>query len=478
VAPTLSLVSPQGLHVIASLRDGQPEIAFSTPAGGVTAQAERSAYVVELGRNDMLEIYLPVPAPGQWTAQVGGVTAGADAIVEVRGNLPLPSLAISARPISRHGTKEPVVVVSGSLRGSSVLTSVSLYAGTSPCSTRDNVAGPAVPGLLLSASVPLRHGHFNYTWHTSSAPTGNYTVYAVANNGVGPLLSACSPTRVTVTQPKPIAASGHKANKRNAQSAQAKTGRAPAEEGQPPATRAPGPVLAVPILPGNGTGVPSRAPDGGTGMLPVPTFIVNGFATPKSFPAFPGRSAASTPAIAINDYEGITGMTPLGAAALDYVTTRVPPWGNYLCTQIPNCYELTFIKFTYEYPISLADEEAIEKQVDANRAKACGRDPFLPTHKPGAPDNVLDPVTMKVTKNGEMTSCDEYPFASTTQGGKNAIVAGVTIRENNRQGGMLSRFMQNNALALYENEGKFYVCVQLPAGKPPLAPTPLHAGRC
>jgi Deoxyribonuclease NucA/NucB len=41
---------------------------------------------------------------------------------------------------------------------------------------------------------------------------------------------------------------------------------------------------------------------------------------------------------------------------------------------------------------------------------------------------------------GSRLSCDEYPFASTLQGGRNASIAGVPRVEQRRQGGALRAF--------------------------------------
>lgn len=43
-------------------------------------------------------------------------------------------------------------------------------------------------------------------------------------------------------------------------------------------------------------------------------------------------------------------------------------------------------------------------------------------------------------------SPDEYPFASTLEGGAGARIADVPIREQRIQGGILSRFYQNNGI--------------------------------
>lgn len=43
-------------------------------------------------------------------------------------------------------------------------------------------------------------------------------------------------------------------------------------------------------------------------------------------------------------------------------------------------------------------------------------------------------------------NCDEYPFASTFQGGRGAVVRLVPIRENSIQGGMLAAFYRRNRI--------------------------------
>ena len=49
-------------------------------------------------------------------------------------------------------------------------------------------------------------------------------------------------------------------------------------------------------------------------------------------------------------------------------------------------------------------------------------------------------------KPGPGMSCDEYPFASTNQGGKNAVIVAVPIKENSSQGGQLSAFYRRNSI--------------------------------
>ena len=49
-------------------------------------------------------------------------------------------------------------------------------------------------------------------------------------------------------------------------------------------------------------------------------------------------------------------------------------------------------------------------------------------------------------KPGNGMSCDEYPFASTYEGGTGAVIAAVPIKENSSQGGQLSAFYRRNSI--------------------------------
>lgn len=55
------------------------------------------------------------------------------------------------------------------------------------------------------------------------------------------------------------------------------------------------------------------------------------------------------------------------------------------------------------------------------------------------------------------TSCDEYPFASTYQGGAGASIRAVTVLEQNIQGGTLSAFYRINSIP---ERGRFRVEVR------------------
>ncbi|WP_165759447.1 NucA/NucB deoxyribonuclease domain-containing protein [Mycobacterium decipiens] len=74
----------------------------------------------------------------------------------------------------------------------------------------------------------------------------------------------------------------------------------------------------------------------------------------------------------------------------------------------------------------LADKQAIKR----NREAACGT----------ARTRELGPRPLSIRN----PSCDEYPFASTYQGGAHTSIAWVSVEENSRGGGNLSQFYQDN----------------------------------
>ena len=59
-------------------------------------------------------------------------------------------------------------------------------------------------------------------------------------------------------------------------------------------------------------------------------------------------------------------------------------------------------------------------------------------------------------KAGKDMSLDEFPFASTRQGGKGAAVRAIPVGEQNAQGGKMSSFYQNNNI---KDGGSFIVKV-------------------
>jgi hypothetical protein len=80
--------------------------------------------------------------------------------------------------------------------------------------------------------------------------------------------------------------------------------------------------------------------------------------------------------------------------------------------------------------------------IAANRTAACG----------GAAADVT--ALNNAGGPGTPASCDEYPFASSTQGGAGAQALIVPAFENQAQGGALAQFYQNNNIA---NNGAYTV---------------------
>lgn len=78
------------------------------------------------------------------------------------------------------------------------------------------------------------------------------------------------------------------------------------------------------------------------------------------------------------------------------------------------------------------------QQAAANRTASCG--PAGPTV-----------AQMNNFAGATVFSCDEYPFASTTQGGATAQVMIVPLIENNIQGGQLSAFYNANGVGIGTN---------------------------
>jgi hypothetical protein len=400
---TLTLISPTGLQIAASLVNGKPQLQITAPGRQATSREAQSAYVIQLASGNALQIYLPSPTPGRWTKQISRVPG---THLYVRGNKPSPTVAVTAaaKPVSRGGKR--IVTITGSLAGVAASPTGALFAGRSACAADE----PEAPGVVLAAAQAVHNGRFTYAWDVSKVASGRYTVYAVANNGRGPLTRACSP-HATVVAAKAVRKT---ASVRTLLSA---------------------PVGALHVL-----------------ALPVPVLYVNG--TGATILDLSGTTIPPTPVIALNDYIGIVGHEPGGALVDHYVKPRAntkppPAWPKYSCKVPGGCAHLHFIRYA-----------GGSKTPAQNRYAACGRQPFKVKADPGAPKE-LNPTTGKLVPNVTRTSCDEFPFASTVEGGADAIVIGVQRRENSRQGGIISQFMQRNALALGQHVGEFYVCVKL-----------------
>jgi hypothetical protein len=95
---------------------------------------------------------------------------------------------------------------------------------------------------------------------------------------------------------------------------------------------------------------------------------------------------------------------------------------------------------------------------DKNRSQSCGKNPFSPRHSPG-------PLDKPISNTNVYYSCDEFPFASTIEGGRKdgrlSVIRGVPLDQNTRQGRLLWDFYRLNlpTLETETNKGLFYMCV-------------------
>ncbi len=180
-----------------------------------------------------------------------------------------------------------------------------------------------------------------------------------------------------------------------------------------------------------------RFPDQTAGKPAIPTFTVN----PRS-----------TPCIAANDAAAIDGFDPSTGS---YAVTVDRSTGGYIqYTAQPQFDKLTVTEFS--------GNENWEDHEELNRKAACGKDPFFTGNTPGPTDLADIPFIQSNSRSKKgffYWSCDEYPFASTNEGGSAAIIRGVELDENNKQGGDLSAFYIREANALDQNQGQFYVYV-------------------
>jgi Deoxyribonuclease NucA/NucB len=106
---------------------------------------------------------------------------------------------------------------------------------------------------------------------------------------------------------------------------------------------------------------------------------------------------------------------------------------------------------------------------DFNAIKEDGQDSTL-TYGRLDPANECEPVSEENRRNAckkftvkdqKKPSCDEYPFASTRQGGEDATTMGVPDEQQHSQGGQMSAFLRKYRAELAQLNGKFRVCVKL-----------------
>jgi hypothetical protein len=482
-SPTFTLEGPHGLHIVAHANG--PTIAVTGPgASGV--------YLLDVKTPRSLALFMPKPVVGDWTVRA---TGGGGIGVHVQGNKPTPTLTVEAPAAGQtlHATvAAPTQTIRGTLHGADPNATVTLYAGRTGC------AGP-----LLASRVRAGGGMWSFDWNTAGLQSGSYHVYAVLDNGTGPLVSVCSTGTVSVERPAHPAGPKHLTATLKQQAVvaawQAPDAAGTARgyvirwrtAGRPPGTWHPvdaGASLTFTLrVPPNTGGyeIGVAAYDAAGRPGPYATIKAAGPKAPKRSKAQRARKTAvasapirfldsaaaaadcaapsgnrkkevtvpifrvtsTTPNIAYNDAAAINGKDPSDGTKARWVQN-----GKYAPYPHKAPGDLQYGRLSYS--------NGCVKLSKTNRQAACGKDPFKEGKSPGPPDGKkINPKT-GAQMNGKSTSCDEYPFASSKQGGATAIIRGVPLAENSQQGRDLSKFLRENANALVLLDGLFQVCVE------------------
>jgi len=422
-SPELELETPGGRRVIAG-ESGSLRLVGPAPSGEERDQLAKIR-AVRTGMPHTVIVYLPGAYPGRWTARVNGASPGRYRL-DVTGNEALPRLAVS-RPGPRRAltatAKRRVVAIGGTLSGADRGATVALYAAPGRCK------GGARPGGAqpLASGVRVRGGSWHHRWDTKGLAPGRYSVVAELENGTGALVVACS-KRAVVVKGRAHRRAQRKPRGRRARKVASATNSVFA---RPLVRAAAKPKDEKVKLCGNAKET-RRSDDQPDERLAIPTFFVS---TDATF-----DSQKPTPDIAFNDAAGISGKEWSGRGSpktADAIYGKKGPFKHTIGDR-PLHYG----------PLTPGKNNCADVS-DANRKAACGTQPFRGTN-PGPADG--DP---------EKVSCDEFPFASTVEGGGRAIVRGVRDEENDRQGGLFGAFLRRHQNALRQNKGAFYVCVEL-----------------
>ena len=441
--------------VVLSAKQGSPQLELTTPGGQqvtVTGPGElraapgadrdelRDIYSVHTRVPHSVSVYLPdaQPEKGRWSARPVNVTPG-EFSIDVVGNEPLPRLAVThpgrATKVTR---RRPAVALRGTLSRARSGSTVTLYAdrgGT--CARRRGVPVRSGAALAIARNVPVRNGSWKRRWNTRKVPGGRYMIMAELNNGPEALVVACAKAPVDVV-----------------------VKRKPARKRKPPRKRkrpaAPKASMSfvdfAPIAPARrGESYKEYCDTEETNQdVLIPRFTVT--------------LAMQMNDIAINDAAAITGTDPLtnkDAQTLDENRKNYEP---YEWPVKPNTAPavLHWGRFANQPKLDVECEEVGSR----HRRQACKGRPFAGKHKP-APGK---------------TSCDEYPMASTAEGGrsgvKKAIIRGVKREENDRQGGNFGAFVQEYADELAATGGKFEVCIEYKKDATSKREKPKYAGIC
>jgi len=440
-------------------RRGAPTLALVAPDGRVITpgRAGPGAYVVRAAGSHAVALYLPAARPGLWRVRLGNLHGGEGDRFTMLGNRPQPSLSVtlprrSQTVVASSGRSR--VTVAGLLRNGDVGATVSLFYTQSRTVALRGRRTPNYAGTPLAANIPVRAGAWRYGWATHGLPAGRYYLYATLDNGTGPLVTAYGAGTVLVTRPahrttRPTHRATRPVRGGRSTSHRSRPHRAPAGAGS-----ILGPRIALYLAPVGtvATGATVTAPrvSAYPAVLRLPTARRAVAVAVVALPVAKGPVQrpifdvydTSTPQIAYNDAAAITGIDPsTGQPA------RTVVGGKYVSYPGGAVAVLNYDRY-------YKPKKGLLSRSQKRSAAGCIPNPFRIGAKPG-------PANKAKTKKNKWTSCDEYPFASTVQGGSGSIVRGVTVSENRTQGGELSAFYRRYATVLKKYKGEFQVCVHI-----------------
>jgi len=191
-APTLTVTAPDGT-VYTYGHTGAGAGAFQTTDRRHLSAGDAGETVVAIA----------TPQPGAWRVAVGHLAGHEDYRLDVAGQLPRPTLTVTAPTAGQTFVANPTARLMGTLKGAdpAVAQTVSLYYTTTPTLTIDGKVRPNRTGTLIAQGVPVTGGRWAATWDASAVPAGRYHVYAVLDDGTGPDVAAYAAGTVSVTQP-------------------------------------------------------------------------------------------------------------------------------------------------------------------------------------------------------------------------------------------------------------------------------------
>lgn len=191
-APTLTVTAPDGT-VYTYGHTGAGAGAFQTTDRRHLPAGDAGETVVAIA----------TPRPGAWRVVVGHLTGHEDYRLDVAGQLPRPTLTVTAPTAGQTLVANPTARLMGTLKGAdpAVAQTVSLYYTTTPTLTIGGKVRPNRTGTLIAQGVPVTGGRWAAAWDASAVPAGRYYVYAVLDDGTGPDVAAYAAGTVSVTQP-------------------------------------------------------------------------------------------------------------------------------------------------------------------------------------------------------------------------------------------------------------------------------------